>query len=68
MKYQVTIKRKIEKNIFRLPGDVKKLFYLLVEDLKADGPLNLREQIKRFFYIAGKLLKIFFSIFRFIVT
>ncbi|HAJ79533.1 MAG TPA: hypothetical protein DCO75_07140 [Fibrobacteres bacterium] len=38
MWYQVTIKRKIEKNICKLPGDVKKLFYLLVEDLKADGP------------------------------
>jgi mRNA-degrading endonuclease RelE of RelBE toxin-antitoxin system len=37
MPCQVTIRRKIEKNIYRLPEDVKKLFYLLVEDLKADG-------------------------------
>jgi mRNA-degrading endonuclease RelE of RelBE toxin-antitoxin system len=38
MGYQVAIKRKIEKNVYRLPADVKKLFYLLVEDLMADGP------------------------------
>jgi mRNA-degrading endonuclease RelE of RelBE toxin-antitoxin system len=40
MAYQVTIKRKIERNIYGLQKDVKKLFYLLVEDLKADGPFQ----------------------------
>jgi len=38
MRYQVTIKRKAEKDLTRLPEGVKKLFYLLVEDLKAEGP------------------------------
>jgi mRNA-degrading endonuclease RelE of RelBE toxin-antitoxin system len=38
MRYQVTIRRKAEKDLNRLPEGVKKLFYLLVEDLKADGP------------------------------
>ena len=38
MQYRVSIRRKSEKSIRKLPGDVKKLLYLLVEDLKADGP------------------------------
>jgi mRNA-degrading endonuclease RelE of RelBE toxin-antitoxin system len=38
MRYQVTIRRKAEKDLGRLPEGVKKLFFLLVEDLKADGP------------------------------
>jgi len=38
MRYQITIRRKAEKDLGRLPEGVKKLFYLLLEDLKADGP------------------------------
>jgi mRNA-degrading endonuclease RelE of RelBE toxin-antitoxin system len=37
MSYQVTIKRKTAKGLRQLPGDVKKLLFLLIEDLKADG-------------------------------
>jgi mRNA-degrading endonuclease RelE of RelBE toxin-antitoxin system len=41
MRYQVTIRRKAEKELSRLPEAVKKMFYLLVEDLKADGPYQI---------------------------
>jgi len=40
MKYQVVIKRKVASRLKKLPVDVKKLFFLLVEDLKADGPIQ----------------------------
>lgn len=40
MKCLVTIRRKQERGLFRLPPDVQKLFFLLVEDLKADGPFQ----------------------------
>jgi len=37
MRYQVTIQRKTAKGLKKLPVDVKKLLFLLIEDLKADG-------------------------------
>jgi mRNA-degrading endonuclease RelE of RelBE toxin-antitoxin system len=41
MAYQVTIKRKIGRKLLKLPEDIKKLFFLLVEDLKDEGPYQL---------------------------
>ncbi|MFH0921118.1 MAG: hypothetical protein V1913_12240 [Fibrobacterota bacterium] len=38
MGYSVIIKRKLDKDLLKLPADVRKLFFLLVVDLKADGP------------------------------
>ena len=40
MRYRVAVTRKAEKGLSKLPGDVKKLLFLLVEDLKADGPFQ----------------------------
>lgn len=40
MVYQVTIRKKTAKGLLKLPVDVKKLFFLLIEDLKADGPFQ----------------------------
>jgi hypothetical protein len=40
MGYQVTINQKAGKKLRQLPPDVKKLLFLLVEDLKADGPFQ----------------------------
>ena len=37
MTYQVTIRRKVERGLQKLPADVQKLLFLLIEDLKADG-------------------------------
>ncbi|MDR1727901.1 MAG: hypothetical protein LBT74_08285 [Acidobacteriota bacterium] len=34
------MKHKTERNLDRLPEPVRKLFFLLVEDLKADGPIQ----------------------------
>ena len=38
MRYTVKIKKKISKKLLKLPKSVQKLFFLLVEDLKEDGP------------------------------
>jgi mRNA-degrading endonuclease RelE of RelBE toxin-antitoxin system len=38
MKYEVRIKRKIDRGLRKLPSDVQKLLYLLLADLKANGP------------------------------
>ena len=38
MEYEVTVKAKIPKRLLKLPKNVKKLFFLLIEDLKNDGP------------------------------
>jgi mRNA-degrading endonuclease RelE of RelBE toxin-antitoxin system len=38
MGYGVKVKRKLDRELLKLPPGVKKLFFLLVEDLKADGP------------------------------
>ena len=40
MKYEIVIKRKIERGLSKLPSDVQKLFFLLVADLQAEGPLQ----------------------------
>jgi mRNA-degrading endonuclease RelE of RelBE toxin-antitoxin system len=40
MGYKVFVKKKIEKRLAKLPQEVKKLFFLLVEDLKAEGPFQ----------------------------
>jgi mRNA-degrading endonuclease RelE of RelBE toxin-antitoxin system len=40
MAYEVRIKRKTAKNLTKLPAPVQKLFFLLVEDLKAEGPIQ----------------------------
>jgi mRNA-degrading endonuclease RelE of RelBE toxin-antitoxin system len=40
MEYEIQIKRKVERGLRKLPSDVQKLLYLLVADLKADGPIQ----------------------------
>ncbi|TVR57508.1 MAG: hypothetical protein EA426_12040 [Spirochaetaceae bacterium] len=40
MAYQVRIKRKTERGLRKLPSAVQKLFFLLVADLQADGPMQ----------------------------
>lgn len=40
MQYQVTIKKKVSRGLNKLPKNIRKLFFLLVEDLKADGPIQ----------------------------
>ena len=40
MRYTVKIKKKISKKLLKLPKSVQKLFFLLVEDLKKDGPVQ----------------------------
>jgi mRNA-degrading endonuclease RelE of RelBE toxin-antitoxin system len=40
MAYEVTIKKKVLRDLKKLPINVKKLLFLLIEDLKADGPIQ----------------------------
>ena len=40
MKFIVNIKKKEVKGLDKLPKQVKQLFYLLIEDLKASGPIQ----------------------------
>jgi mRNA-degrading endonuclease RelE of RelBE toxin-antitoxin system len=40
MKYQVTIKKKLIKDLKKLPVEVQKLFFLLIEDLKVSGAIQ----------------------------
>lgn len=40
MKYEIRIRRKAEKNLARLPLEVRQLFFLLIEDLKFSGPVQ----------------------------
>ena len=40
MQYQVRIKKKVNRGLNKLPKNIRKLFFLLVEDLKADGPIQ----------------------------
>jgi len=40
MKYEIRIKKKVARGLARLPGDVQKLFFLLVADLQSDGPIQ----------------------------
>ena len=40
MQYKVTIKKKANRGLKKLPVNVRKLLFLLIEDLKADGPIQ----------------------------
>jgi len=40
MKYRVTVKKKIARKLEKLPKNVQKLLFLLIEDLKSDGPVQ----------------------------
>jgi mRNA-degrading endonuclease RelE of RelBE toxin-antitoxin system len=40
MDYEVKIKKKVLRDLKKLPTNVQKLLFLLIEDLKADGPVQ----------------------------
>jgi len=40
MEYRVKIKKKANRGLRKLPVNVRKLLFLLIEDLKADGPIQ----------------------------
>lgn len=40
MKYEVKVKKKVARGLKKLPADVQKLFFLLIADLQADGPIQ----------------------------
>jgi mRNA-degrading endonuclease RelE of RelBE toxin-antitoxin system len=40
MQYTVKIKKKASRGLKKLPANVQKLLFLLIEDLKADGPIQ----------------------------
>jgi mRNA-degrading endonuclease RelE of RelBE toxin-antitoxin system len=40
MKYRVKIKKKVNRGLKKLPKKIQKLLFLLIEDLKADGPIQ----------------------------
>ena len=40
MKYRVKIKRRVARGLKKLPQNVQKLLFLLIEDLKSDGPIQ----------------------------
>ncbi len=40
MQYRVLIKKKVEKRLDKLPKQVRQLFYLLISDLQAIGPIQ----------------------------
>jgi mRNA-degrading endonuclease RelE of RelBE toxin-antitoxin system len=40
MPYKVKIKKKVDRGLKKLPTNVQKLLFLLVEDLRADGPIQ----------------------------
>ena len=40
MKYEVKIKKKALRGLEKLPENVRKLLFLLIEDLRADGPIQ----------------------------
>ena len=40
MNYQVSIKKKVERDLLKLPSGVQKLLFLLIADLQADGPIQ----------------------------
>ena len=40
MKYQVSIKKKVNKGLKKLPKNVQQLLFLLIEDLISDGPVQ----------------------------
>ena len=40
MKFDVHVKKKVERGLSKLPSDVQKLLYLLINDLQANGPIQ----------------------------
>jgi mRNA-degrading endonuclease RelE of RelBE toxin-antitoxin system len=40
MTYDIKIKKKVVRGLLKLPKDVQKLLFLLIEDLKSDGPIQ----------------------------
>ena len=40
MKYRIKIKKKVTRGLKKLPKKIQKLLFLLIEDLKADGPIQ----------------------------
>ncbi len=40
MAYDIKIKKKVARGLVKLPKDVQKLLFLLIEDLKSDGPIQ----------------------------
>jgi len=40
VEYQVRIKKKVDRGLTKLPLNIKKLLFLLIEDLKSDGPIQ----------------------------
>ena len=40
MKYRVSIKKRVARRLEKLPRNVQKLLFLLIEDLIADGPIQ----------------------------
>jgi len=40
MTFDVRIQKKVARGLIKLPSDVKKLLFLLIEDMKADGPIQ----------------------------
>jgi len=40
MSFDIRIKKKVARDLTKLPAEVKKLLFLLIEDLKADGPIQ----------------------------
>jgi mRNA-degrading endonuclease RelE of RelBE toxin-antitoxin system len=40
MKYAVRIKKKVAKELTKLPREVQQLFFLLVADIQAEGPIQ----------------------------
>ena len=40
MGYEIRIKKKVARNLKKLPADVQKLLFLLLAELQADGPIQ----------------------------
>ena len=40
MNYEVRVRKKVARNLRKLPGDVQKLLFLLINDLQSDGPIQ----------------------------
>lgn len=40
MKYKVSIKKKVNRGLTKLPKNVQQLLFLLIEDLISDGPVQ----------------------------
>ena len=40
MQYEVRIKKKVVRGLKKLPKKIQQLLFLLIEDLKADGPVQ----------------------------